>query len=209
MFSQLVNNESWTRFFANSQVYHCALENGSIVKHVQVERTAAIIRTENYMKNEALESKTKMCDFFHVIKKFSNSKTVRKNADQRLFWKVDNVYLVKRFFTFGFLTPKSAITISNGKAEMDIYIAKHHSFDIGYLPLSSHGFTRYTLLPDHEITLTQPFILLAKRICIFKLECHNDVSEFTFCEQYPRLSIDNEYLVSKECIELYNSVYLD
>lgn len=169
MFSQLLLNKGWDQFFNKANVYHTLLTSNNCVGEVEVEKTVAIKNSEKYMKNKALESsELKDCSFDDVRKKLTNSKTVRKNADQRLFWRHNGIHLVKRCFTFGVVIPKTTMKIQNGFAELDIYVATPNYLQHS-LPANSAEFVHFKVAPGTETLINFAFILVAKRICLFEL----------------------------------------
>lgn len=225
MFSRLLNNESWEQFFANARVKCCTVNNKFQIQHDEVDKPSH--HTENYMKKGALDDQIspKKCDFSHVLKRLTNSKIERKNADQRLFWQVNNIYLVKRFFTFGLINaePGWAFTIINGKADIDIYTTDI-IYERGILPKDNTFFELEILHPHSQITLTKPFILVAKRICLFYIEYHQlnvncveqvqsfeipanitDISEYIqhFCEQ---TMMEDNLVILEDCSKMEDNV---
>ena len=181
MFSALMSNneESWEQFYDCCRVYRKELV-GANISTVDVEDCASIFKTQKYMKKFAttLQTNKKLITFDKVRRKLATKNLIRKNVDQRIYWKCDNVYLVKGHFTFGVINAPCKIT--NGHSPIDLYTTNETFFPNYNLPLSGRNFKRTELLPYECAEISQPFILISKTITLFQIEIENFVLDRVF-----------------------------
>lgn len=174
MFSRILqkDNVAWAYFFENAHPHIQTVNEHQQVVNILKNKDELVKRTQNYMMKLATSdvNATELKGFTHVLKHLRNSKTVRKNVDQRLFWILNDIILCKKYFTLGVLNAEDgmAYIITTGKVEMDIYLTDY-TFDNYYLPESSMFFTKDVLLAEECYILTKSFILVASKHCLFKI----------------------------------------
>ncbi|GFT61752.1 hypothetical protein TNCV_2563811 [Trichonephila clavipes] len=100
-----------------------------------------------------------------------HSNDCKKNADNRIFWKMSNLYLVKRFFTFGLQRPPTNYVhiIEIGNVAMDVFYTYKELLP-DTIPLSKEReMNKVTLQNDklYYVPENVSYILVARHICFF------------------------------------------
>ncbi|GIZ02027.1 hypothetical protein CEXT_167591 [Caerostris extrusa] len=118
------NYAAWDDCFAHALPYKIVVQGDTVSF-----QTTEIVKpsTEKYTYKAALKDDTrKPYTFQNIKKRLFNKETIkrRNNTDTEGFWKINYIYLVKLFFTFGIETPliNTIHVIELGCTAMDIYI---------------------------------------------------------------------------------------
>jgi hypothetical protein len=176
MFSSLKRNdeEAWEDFFNHAKIFRKEMCDSTIIT-VPVSASAATFKTQNYMRIFGTKSQStkKRSTFERIKKKLSYKNTERKNIDQRIFWRCQNIYLCKGQFSFGVINAPCVISI--GHSPIDIYITRE-VYPNYFLPMSTINFSKKELLPLKTFKINHPFILICKTISLFKV--HLDDNNF-------------------------------
>lgn len=177
MFFRLLrkDNDAWDLFFNKAQPHSQTVNDQRRVISILKDKDDKLVKkTQKYMKKCATNdvNTTKSKEFTHVLTHLRNSKKVRKNIDQRIYWILNDILLCKKYFTLGVLNvdPGMAYTITTGKVNMDIYLTDIDLFENNYLPESSGLFTKDVLLAEESYILTKSFVLVASKHCLFKIQ---------------------------------------
>ncbi|GFR32555.1 hypothetical protein TNCT_455541 [Trichonephila clavata] len=129
--------------------------------------------TQKYTyKFSLVDSEKKNYNFNHILRRLTNNlKECKKNVDNRIFWKMSNMYLVKRFFTFGIQKPTKNFVhiIEIGPVAMDIFYTFQELLP-DTIPLSKeHEMNKATLQSNkiYYVPENVSYMLVARHICFF------------------------------------------
>lgn len=207
--------KSWKLFFKTCVLQRLIISN-FLVQTEYVENTKQIAKTENYTSKACFMNEKRKKDyiFHHIVKRLSaDGKTEnRKNVDQRLFWKLNDIFLVKRYFTFGLQTPVDGVAhvIETTTASMDLYYCEkwNDTYVAGKLPTAGEDlFSKQTLAPKtaYYIPNNVFYILVATQITLFsfsELSMDSDFSGMTcIFEPNPKLCYVVENFVYENIFE--------
>ena len=173
MFSALMKNdeEAWELFFDNADLFRKEI-NDDLISTSPVASSASTFKTQGYMKKFATRCQLtkKRISFRNIRLKLEPKALERKNVDQRLYWRCDDIYLCKSNFSFGVVNSPCIITV--GHSPIDLYFTSEQ-FPNFHLPLSAKHFIKREVAPNKKYKINHSFILVCKTISLFQIEIEN------------------------------------
>ncbi|GFS94603.1 hypothetical protein NPIL_172981 [Nephila pilipes] len=130
-------------------------------------------KTQKYTFKFALsDTEKRIYNFNHIARKLTKDTNIcKKNADNRIFWKMGNMYLVKRLFTFGLQRPTTGFihVIEVANIPIDVFY-NFQELPLDTIPFSAEQEMKKITLESNMLYYVPEnvsYMLVARHICFF------------------------------------------